>query len=274
VLIATFFAMRSIPVPLLVGRAGEAFPEPPAIGTRSATKQISSLRLGLSAMVERLGEAWGAVDGAGEDDPTRLKLSGIRDEFRALVSRSLGRNQNDDNYAAVSAVFEVVSSILARPSGSSLLSPIAVNQPILPSSVDEMAWYSLQSAFNSRKEVDPRTLFVYFEFLLWQGGKKVTGRNEYEKVEIPLEIRGETSGTFRFLCCIDYNGNHFRTHVLFNSERSFKSGQKTVLPGMYPVDPIQQTRATLTAEVPQSSEQLMNALPNFRGNQFLPHLIV
>lgn len=89
-------------------------------------------------------------------------------------------------------------------------------------------------------------------------------------LQFPLEIKDRT-GTFKFLCCITYNGNHFKTHLLVDFV--FHVGTKLLEHGMYVFDAMgQQPEGRREKGVPTTT--LNDFLPNFDRDHFIPHLFI
>ena len=279
VLATAFFALRSIPLPMLVGCAGEpAAPNPPVFGTRSAARSPSAIRFTVERLCERLGQAW--ASSADPDD----ELGCIRDEFRGALAGAMGLSvfEGRNSFASAADAMRVICTAITRPqrpsssgsSGSTAEDFDPFHKCITTRLLQRRKCSSLQSMVED-PEVDPRSLLLFFEFSLFDHQRKRVSLREYECLEIPLTIQLTGSASaFKFLCCIDCNGNHFRAHVLHHSDRVFTANQRTVLPGMYLVDPLNHRRAEMSAGVPGSSEALAQSLPRFRGGRFHPHLII
>jgi len=265
-LAVTFFAIRTIPT-VFLHQLLETVQNKSGMGTRSVTKSSEQTRNHILRHCERLGDLWASPADIVEE------LGSVRDEFRFLMANCMEMSERagKNDFASANRIMEIVSKALVLPFPSDLpdLSFNDVTFLICKATLKNIPpenW-SFQHLIE-QQQPSKKSLLFYFEFT-----REPDSRSSFEPFDFPLQMQSKV-GQFKFLACIDCSLNHFRAHILWDSDRNFNAAGKSILPGLYLVDPLSHQRAEMICPPPRSNQELTLNLPKFRGTHYSPHLLI
>jgi len=268
VLATIFFGIRSLPEEFQVTNTPTGM-----LRTRSEASSATGIRASSETICERLAQVWAS---ALDSQALENQLAEIRDEFRSTISPAVPQFDTSNYYgfmSASNALYIICKSFVIPISG--MTHPFQLTERNLTQEhVARRKFSSLQQyLFDGAKgvpRVDQRSLFVLFYF---DSNIDKGSRPDCENLELPI-ILSDASMRFKFLACIDCNGTHFRTHVLYDNTFAFRVNQKTVKEGLYLIDTMAVTRVRRTSDVPDNNAELKAALPSFTRKQFRPHVFI
>lgn len=113
-------------------------------------------------------------------------------------------------------------------------------------------------------------LLLTFEFFVYKDG--TVFNNGCRHIGIPLKINFGTA-EYSLIACIDYNSQHFRAFVIYNSENDFIVGSKKIARGLYLFDPLYENLAKRLYDVPSTSEELRQVL-SYGEKGYYPHYVI
>jgi len=262
VLFALFSAVRIIPASLSSRVALDARPHH---HTRAVAHSKSALRSLVPVVIERLGSVWGT-----NGDDVENELGCIRDDFRQHAASAAGMSKKDGMGAFASAASILYQVVNAYHLGEADALLGCTGREALQVA-DMVGIKSLEECMT--RQVDERALFLFFEFIVWGDRVRVAGLAKLDDVRVPLNLTiGDME--FRFAACIDYNGSHFRSHLISGPGLTMQMKRATLLPGVYLADPFSKRRAERTGDVPTTDGELKAVLPKFRGSGFVPTIFL
>jgi hypothetical protein len=248
-------------------------------GTRQSSVSAGSLGAEFQLICERLGHLWRSMVLEGD---AMKQLGIVRDGFRDRVRLALGRSSRSfGEFDSVVPILELVAGTLSSDTVANPSQPVQGTQheaylvplprePIPP---------SLQSVLDADPP-EPGSTLLLFEFIVFQGNKKVGGVAQLDAVDVPLQLHAPSGDVFHFIACVDSNSTHFRAHVMVDGAAGLSVGGRCVADGLYLFDPkntsvVQPTpRAVRSCPLPSTADELRRALPRFRGGSFAPHVFV